>query len=303
VASGDRLVVPALLAVSFSFATMAIAGKIALTGLPPLALAGVRVASAAVVLLAAAWFVARERVPRADLARMAGLAFLGVTVNQVLFIQGLSLTGAIPATVLVATIPAFTLLVAGVLGHEKLTARRGFGVAVSFTGVVVLLGASAVGGLGTSLLGDALILVNALSYSFYLVLSRPVLARYSPVTVVGVTFGFGALFTLAVSAPSLATVDWAALPRDVVLATGWVVLVSTILAYGLNNWVLRRAPASTVASYVYLQPLIAAALAIPLFGEALTPGILAGGALILGGVALVTRDGRPKAAPLPAAPE
>lgn len=285
----------ALAGATLGFGSLAVAAKVALTALEPLALAAARATLGGALLFALHRLARPERVPRADWPRLAGLALLGVVVNQLLFLVGVSLTGAIAATVLVATIPVFTLLVAAGLGVERLTRRKTAGAATAVAGIVVLLGAEALSGLTASLLGDVLVVLNALSYSFYLVLARPTLARYSSTTVAAWTFLFGALAIDLLAAPAVLRTDWLALPTDAVLALAWIVLAGTLAAYALSNWALKRADASTVAAFVPLQPLVAALLGVALLGEAVTPRLLAGGALVLAGVVLVVGGASAKA--------
>ena len=115
--------------------------------------------------------------------------------------------------------------------------------------------------------GDLLLLGNALCYSFYLVLSRPILAHYRVTTVVSQLFLYGAAPILLFTAPALARFQPSA-----VSATSWasfagVVVFCTVLPYFLNSWALARADASRVAIYVFFQPVIASLLAVLILKE------------------------------------
>lgn len=277
-----RTAVAALVAVQVIFGTFAFVGKIALVELSPFALAALRVAGAGAILAALAWHRSGLALARRDVAAFFVLAMLGIAVNQLLFLQGLSLTTAVDATVLVSTIPAFTLGVAIAGGRETASRGKLVGVALAFTGVLVLVGGAAVG--QGSLLGNVLVAANALSYSLYLVFSRPYLARYDPLTVVAWTFLFGAVVMVPLGVPDLAATDLSALSAATWAAVAYIVLFPSVVTYYLNNWALRRLPSSTVASYVYLQPLVAAALAVPILGEPVTAFTLAAGLAIVGGI-------------------
>jgi drug/metabolite transporter (DMT)-like permease len=165
------------------------------------------------------------------------------------------------------------------------------GLVVSFAGVAVLVARTGLSGGQEALVGDALVLANSLSYSIYLVLSRPVLERYDPLTLIAWVFVFGTFEMAIVALPTLVAVDWAALTPGAWTAFAYALLGATVLTYGINNWALRHTSASHVASFVYLQPLVGALLAAWLLDERLTWHVAVAGALILAGVALASRAG------------
>ena len=122
-------------------------------------------------------------------------------------------------------------------------------------------------------------------------LSRPTLERYDPLTLISWVFVLGTAEMALVAAPQIASVHWSALPREAWLGFGYALLFGTVVAYGLNNWVLRHTSASHVASFVYLQPLVGALAAWWLLAERPTGTTLAAAALILAGVAIAGRKG------------
>lgn len=297
-----RAVWLSLVAVQVLFGTLAVAGKFAFRALPPSVVAAIRIASAALILLA----LERVLVPRGaaqptrrDLAALAGLSILGVVLNQYLFLQGLALTTAINATLLITTIPAFTLVVALALRRESFRAAKLVAILLAFAGVALLLGLDAINLGRATFVGNALVVTNCVLYSFYLVLSRPYLARYHPLVVVTRTFLFGAAFMLLLAAPDLLATDYAAVPADAWWALAWIVAGPTVGTYALNNWVLSVLDSSTVAAFIPLQPLVATLLAVPLLGESVGAHTLAAGALILVGVALAARAAKSRRAGKP----
>src|SRR5262249_46643917 len=160
------------------FASFGVAGKLALRDLPSLGLAAIRVTLAAAVFLVVWLLKGRERVARGDLARLALYALFGIVLNQLLFLAGLARTSA-PAAAVVrgATIPAFTVGVAVLLGRERATVWKLVGLGVALGGALVITGGGAGSG---ALLGNVLIVINCLSYAIYLVIARDVLSRLSP---------------------------------------------------------------------------------------------------------------------------
>ncbi|HEY6221207.1 MAG TPA: DMT family transporter, partial [Candidatus Eisenbacteria bacterium] len=225
-----------------------------------------------------------ERIAPKDRGPILLYALLGVSFNQVLFILGLAWTTAINTSILTATIPIFTLAAAVLLGREALTARAGLAVVLAGAGALLLVHVERFDWHSRNARGDLLLLANSLSYSFYLVLSRPILARYRAITVVAAIFSYGAPAILLAALPALSRF----IPARVT-PTSWrclaaVVVFCSVLPYFFNSWALARTGASRVAFYVFLQPLISSALAIAVLGEALTGRTVMAGALILAGL-------------------
>ena len=136
----ERTLLVTLVLVQVAFGGLAVASKFALPFVPPLALAFCRLASAAVVLVALERIAVRSKMPpMRDVAKFALFALLGVVLNQGLFLTGLKYTTATNAVLLIATIPAFTLLLAVLFGHEKARPVKLAGLALSFGGVAVLV--------------------------------------------------------------------------------------------------------------------------------------------------------------------
>ena len=276
----------ALVGAQTGFALFPIFGKVALTTLPPLVLAALRVCAAAVVLELLRRTVAPERIARSDRGAILLYALLGVSINQVFFILGLNWSTAINTSILTATIPIFTLVAAVMLGRERLTGRAVLALLLAGAGALVLLQASRFDWHSRHFVGNLLLLANSLSYSFYLVLSRPILARYRPLTVVSAIFLYGAPGIVLAAAPALVRFHPAGVTAKSWWALSGVVLFPSVLSYLLNSWALARTEASRVAFYVFLQPLISSALAIAILGETLTGRTVLAGALILGGLAV-----------------
>ncbi len=265
-------------------------GKVALREVTPFVLASFRAVLGALLLslLARALSGPAPEQTLRERGKVAVLSFCGIVANQVLFIVGLSLTSAIHATLLTATIPIFTLVVATLSGRERPTLLRAAGIPVALGGIVFLLDPGEVAGASGSLLGDLLLAANAAFYSVFLVASREVLARRSALSFVAQAFRYGALPILLVASGDLGRFRPAAVTGTGWLAIAGVVAFATVGAYALNAWALARTSASTTALFVYVQPVFATALAALVLGERVTPRLLGAAALIFAGVALAT---------------
>lgn len=287
----------ALATVQVMFAALTVAAKFVLPSIPPTGIAFFRIAGAGLAFALLKALTVRERVtaPR-DLLALAGLAVVGVVLNQVFFLEGVQRTTAINANILVTTVPAYTLGIALALGRERATAAKVGGIILAAAGAIWLIGPDRIHLDPSTALGNTLIVLNTSLYAGYLVFSKPLLERYHPVTVVTYVFLFGALFISPVGVVALRDVDLFHLPRQAVLGLAFIVGCSSILAYYLSVWALRRTASSFVAMYVYLQPLITALGAPLLLHERVTSRAGLAGALIFGGLALATwgeqRSGR-----------
>jgi drug/metabolite transporter (DMT)-like permease len=273
------------------FASLPVAGRMAMLGhIPPAGIVLVRVTGGALVFSLLAWRRGTLKIARADIPALIGCALLGVAANQELFIQGLARSTATNASVIGSTIPVFTALVAIVLRREPPRMRRLLGIAVACAGAALLVGADRLSTSSEHMAGNAMIIVNSLSYGAYLVVVRSLADRYDPIGLVAMLF----ITAIPMVAP-LGIAAWADAPP---LTTGdagylvFLVAVPTVGAYGLVQTALRRAEATLVAAYIYLQPVFATIGAIFLLGEEPSMRLVACGALVLAGVWLAARSRR-----------
>lgn len=282
----------ALLAVQVFFSTLPIAAKYhVLPFMPPAGLVMLRVLGGAVVLLVLARMRGRiAMLDRRDFAKIGVYAVLGVAVNQLLFIEGLSRTTAINAQVIATTIPAFTLGFGVLFGIDRLSWLRVAGIVLAASGAIFLIGPDRIQFTPDTTIGNAMITVNAIAYSLYLVLAKPMLAKYDSISVMAWVFLFGAICVLPFGAVSLASSGaLVTMPPSAWAGIAFIVLVPTVGSYLLNAWALKRSAPSIVATYVYLQPLLTGMMAVLMQGEPIDPRAIPSAALIFAGVALTTR--------------
>ncbi len=138
-----------------------------------------------------------------------------------------------------------------------------------------------------SLLGDGMILMNAAACGVYLVAVKPFVERYGSLPIVAIGFGAATVAVAPFGIPTIGSVLLLSPQAYALLA--YVVAVPTIGAYLLNAWALGRAPASLVAVYIYLQPILGAALAVVVLGEEVGPRAFFAAAAVFIGIALVNR--------------
>ena len=279
----------ALIAVQLMFGTWPIFGKIALRALPSTGLVALRVAGAALafaILRRATKYVPITR--RSDYARLALYSILGVVLNQLLFVKGLALSTVINATILGTAIPVFTLLFGIALGYERLSFRTALGTVLAACGVIYLVDPARADFSGETTLGNLLLVANTMAYGAYIALSQDLLKRYGALTVITWIFAMGCVVAVPIGSFYLTETSVQDVGPGVWLVVLYIIIVPTVGAYYLNAWALARVTPSTVAVYIYLQPLIAFALAPLVLGEQRNTRTWVAAALIFAGVAVVT---------------
>jgi drug/metabolite transporter (DMT)-like permease len=282
-----------MLLATFCWAANIVAGKMALLGFGPLALAQLRALGAALVFLLV--FLAWPQRPRLRLAGrqwllMAALGLSGVTLNQLFFIGGLERTSVAHTGLIVSLGPVMVLFLSCVLRLEALTALKLAGMLVSFGGVAVLTVGPSVPRSGANWQGDLIVLASSAVFACYTILVKGVSDRYDALTLNTLVFGLGALLLAPVGAAATLGVHWSALTAQVWWSLAYMIMFGSVVPYLIYAFALTELAASRVAAFSYLQPVIATALGIWLLRERLTPKAVVGGSLILLGVYLTERE-------------
>lgn len=279
----------ALVTVQLFFATLPIAVKFALRDLSSPALALLRVTGAAALFVVLQRLLVGERVQSwRDYGLLALYSVFGVVLNQLLYITALTMTTATAAQTLAAAGPALTLMIAILARKETATPVKWLGIALAGAGALYLVGADLRGGNG---FGNLLAFLNVAAYSVYLVISRGLLKRYDALTVITWVFVFGVAGIVPWGiGPLLA--EWGGMTPVTWAWVAWIVLVPSVGAYYLNVWALKRVDSSVVSVFVYLQPLLTIAMAVPLLGERPTARLIPAALLIFAGVAVSAWSGR-----------
>ncbi|MGB0248214.1 MAG: DMT family transporter, partial [Flavobacteriales bacterium] len=202
------------------------------------------------------------RVARADLGRLWLCGLTGVTVNQLLFFNGLAATSPVHASIIMTINPVLVLLISAAVLGTAITARKVLGIALGAAGAITLLLNSGGGGLEShaSWQGDLMVLLNAASYGVYLVVVKPLMSKYRPITVISWVFLFGGLMAFPVGASQAAAIEWGAFSTQDWLSVGFVVLFTTFFVYLLNIYALGKVQPTVVSIYIYLQPLLVGAM-------------------------------------------
>lgn len=273
-----------------------IVSKVALRELPPVLVAGIRTATAGLLMLPIfAWQRSREprNTPtwdRADLPMLLFLGLCGVALNQLFFVFGMSRTSVAHAAIMIAMTPIFVLLLAVARRQERLTVWRLLGLLICMGGVIVLQAAPSKGNATPTLLGDLLILGASITFALFTVLGKEFTRRCGSITVNTVAYVGGGLMLLPLT-------TWGLLhgPPGAVSMTAWasvlyMAVFPSVVCYLIYYYALAHIPASRVSSLSYLQPVLATTLAVPLLGEPVTAALGLGGLLVLTGLIVAGRS-------------
>ena len=224
---------------------------------------------------------------RRDALRLLVAGIMVVAVYHLALNAGERDTTAGTASVVVASAPGMTLVMALVLGMERFSARRVAGLAVAFAGVVtvVLLGAGEQLSFASAK-GPLLVLASPAAFAAYNVLVKPLLARFRAIAVTAAASLVGTVALLPFSASGTAgrVADMDASDWALVLYLG---LACTLAGYVVWTIALRWLDPSRTVAYLYGIPVLAVSIGAVTLGESVTLWLAAGGALVIGGVALV----------------
>lgn len=259
----------------------------------PLPLFTMRAVSAAALFWLLSLFLPKEKVALRDLPLIALASFVGLLVPQLTFLKAITIATPIDTSIISTLTPVFTMFIAAIALKEPITLKKAGGVALSLAGVLLLIFNSvrATGAVDhTSPLGIALLLLNALSFASYLGIFRPLISRYSVVTFMKWMFLFSALFSLPVSIKGLLAVNYAAIPAKVLLEIGFLVFFATFVAYFLIPLGQKNVRPTIVSMYSYLQPVIAAAVAVAIGMDSFTWQKALAALLVITGVVIVNRS-------------
>lgn len=286
----------ALVVVQIMFGTWPIVGKIVLRSMSSTSLVSLRILGAAVIFsLLQRRLGEIRRLPRKVFAWLVLSSLLGVALNQFIFVGGLALTTAINATLLITTIPVFTLVVSIILGYDSASVRHFLGIALAVAGVVYLVDPWRATITAQTTRGNLLLIASSFFYGAYIAVSRNLFRRYGALTVITWIFQIAALVALPIAAYNWSTQGLADVSTGLFLGVAYIILVPTVGAYYLNSWAITRVPPSVVAVYIYLQPLLAFGLAPLVLGESWNSRTILACALIFSGVAVVTIRSRSRA--------
>lgn len=208
-------------------------------------------------------FTKREIIQRKDYPRFIAAGFLGVAFNQFIFLNGLNFTSPIDSAIIVTINPILVMIIASMAIGERITLMKIFGMIVGATGaLLIILNRGVISFSSEHLLGNLMIFMSTFAYAGYLVVAKPLMQRYDPLTVMRGVFFVGLIFITPVGFMDLVNTSWSTIPASVWGSIFFVLLGATFIAYLLMSWGLKQVKATTVSIYNYTQPVIASIVAV-----------------------------------------
>ena len=249
-----------------------------------------RVFGATVLFWAVSFLGPKEKIQTKDFPRIIAAAFFGVALNMLTFFKGLSFTSPISGAVIMVTTPIIVMILSAILIREKIKFRKIFGILLGLigTGFLILYGKS-IGNASNASLGNLLVFINAVSYAVYLIVVKKLMDKYNAFTFVKWIYTFGLLMVLPFGWNEYSEIQWAAIPIPILWEIGFVVVFTTFLTYLFNLVSMRELKPTTVAVFIYLQPLFATVFAISLGKDELTWVKIISAVLIFVGVFMATK--------------
>jgi drug/metabolite transporter (DMT)-like permease len=295
--STKTLPILALILVQLIFGFNYAASKVILVEFPPILWAGTRLAIASFLMFALSFAIVPKEKRRMDadfLKRTFFYGLIGITMNQAFFLVGLKYTTTTNAAILNTLTPIFTLLFGIIAGAEKLNVRRGIGFALAVLGALFIRRFEDFNMTSDTFKGDLFTLANCMALALFLILARSFLRQNSPFWATAWMFLFGSIELLAVSfsqIPQLSSIHFSGL---LVFAIFYNIVLATMVTYYLNAWTVTKVNPSSVAIFIYFQPVIAVLNAWYLGGELPNSRVLLAMSLIFSGVAVGVIKGAEK---------
>jgi drug/metabolite transporter (DMT)-like permease len=210
-------------------------------------------------------------------------------VYQILFIQGIALTRAGTASLVVAASPAVVALVARAFGHERLPGRAVAGIALSIGGVILVVGGTIAADGRAHMIGDLMILAAVFAWAFYTVGLLPIAKRVDSVQIAAWTLAGGVVPLIVIASPAVLRTDWGAVDLVTWAAILYSGLLAMVVAYLIWYHGVNEIGPTRTAMFANLQPIVAVLVAWGALGEVPTLFQGAGAATVIGGLYLSRR--------------
>lgn len=250
-----------------------------------------RVGGAALLFWAISIFTKWEKIAPRDWWRILGCAIFGMVLNMLMFFKGLSLSTPINSAVSMTITPVLLLLLTAAILRERITWIKTAGIFLGLSGalVLILFQEKTQSNAPNIPLGNLLFVLNAVSYSFYLILVKPLVAKYNAITLLKFFFLIAFFINLPIGYGELMEVEWTAINTAQAGQILFVVVATSFLTYLFNIFALKQLSPSTVGVFIYLQPVVATIFAVLVGADTLDALRIGAACLIFAGVFLSTR--------------
>ena len=259
--------------------------------IPPLGIFTLRSVFSAALFWIVSLFLPSEKIDRKDYIKIFAASMLGFFTCQVTFLVGIPYITPMECSIMTALSPIYTMFIAALVIKEPITFKKSIGVAISFAGIIYLIlsRVSAPGGVAESTpFGIFMMVLNVLSFSMYLGIFKPLLAKYSVVTFMKWIFLFSAIVAIPLSAKGLTEVDWKGIPSIQYAELAYLVICATFISYFLIPIAQKRIRPTLVSMYTYVQPIVAIVISIVVGMDILTWQKVLAMVMVFSGVLIVS---------------
>ena len=249
----------------------------------PYAFILLRVIGASLLFWTVSLFVKSEKIDKKDWPRIILCAFLGMVINMLAFFKGLELSTPVNSSVMITLSPIVVFIFSAILLKEKIQSMKAFGITSGFVGALILVLYTAKTGENAPNipLGNFLFIINSFAYGLYLVLVKPLISKYNIITLLKWLFLLGVIMNFPVTISQFLEVEWTSLPlKEAIIPMLFVVVGTTFFTYLFNAYALTKLTASSLSSFIYLQPIVGIVFAISTKSDSLSLVSLIGMILI-----------------------
>jgi len=257
----------------------------------PMATTVARVVFAVAAFWAIALFGNYQKVEKRDLLKLFICGQLGISLNIFLFLKGISYTSPLDSSIIMTLTPLLVLLISAIVLKEAITRNKVLGIILGGAGAILLITSSGVHGTfgPYQWFGNVLSFGSSLAYSIYLVVAKPLMEKYNPLTVVRWIFTFAAVTLIPIGGLEFIQTDWSGFDARGVGLLAYMLIGATFITYLCIAYGLSKVRSTTVGIYNYSQPVIASLLAVMLGMDHISPQFLLCAALVFSGVYLVVK--------------
>ncbi len=278
----------ALVAANFFFGTNVIAvKKISPLFISPISLGYLRMIFATAVFFILSYILGKnERIKKEDLPTILLAAVTGISLNQILSVNGIANTNPVHASLLNMATPIFVSILATVFLKEVFGWNKIMGLLLGIAGAWIMIITRNEGATQhpATLLGDAMVLIAAVCYSSYLILIKKITGKYHFTTVLKYVFLIGTISSTPYCISDFVDISWSAIPASSFYWFFHILCLGTFLSYLLMNWGVQQWGPSKTGSFVYFQPLFGTLGAVIILNDELTLVKIMAGLLIIAGV-------------------
>ncbi len=234
------------------------------------------------------------KIEKKDFPLLIACSFFGVVINQELFFAGLNITTPINGALIMIMTPILVMVISFFSGQEKLTWQKITGLVLGTMGAAIIISGKGLNFSSKTALGDFFILLNASSYAIYLVIVRPLMAKYHPMAIIKWVFLLGLPWVVLLGFRQFGEIHWHTFTWVEWSATASVVFLATFCAYLFNIIALRDVHPSIVGAYIYMQPILATFISMLVGKDQLSIEKVISALLIFSGVYMVSFAGKTK---------